>query len=119
MTIEEVLNKANEGGYHIHGSDGMDTYYEGANSEYSVWTRKDNESSFIVPMEETLLDPTFWQALGRALGWSAGCELAITCVHGDEECRRCRGYYWMYQWHCCIQEIANGKPPAAFFARLT
>ena len=93
MTIEEALNKANEGGYHINGSDGMDTYYEGANSEYSVWTRKDNESSFIVPMEATLLDPTFWHALGRALGWSEGCELAITCVHGDEECRRCRGYY--------------------------
>lgn len=25
MTIAEVLNKANEGGYHIYGSDGMDT----------------------------------------------------------------------------------------------
>jgi hypothetical protein len=30
MTIQEALNKANEGGYHIFGSDGMDTYYEGA-----------------------------------------------------------------------------------------
>jgi hypothetical protein len=25
MTIAEVLNKANEGGYHIYGSDGMNT----------------------------------------------------------------------------------------------
>lgn len=53
MTLEEVLKKATEGGYHLYGSDGMDTDYGGANSEYSVWTRKDNESSFIIPVEET------------------------------------------------------------------
>ena len=119
MTIQEALNKANEGGYHIYGSDGMDTYYEGANSEYSVWTRKDNESSFIVLTEKTFLDPQFWQALGRTLGWSEVCDLAITCVHGEEECQSCRGYYWMYQWHCFIQAIADGKTPEAFFAHLS
>ena len=39
--------------------------YSGANDEYSAWTRTDTESSFLVPVEETLLDPCFWQALGR------------------------------------------------------
>ena len=82
MTIQEAINKANEGGYHIYGSDGMDTDYEGANSEYSVWTRKDNESSFIVPTEKTFLDPKFWQALGRALGWMRHVTSRFTCVHG-------------------------------------
>ena len=53
MTVQEALNKATEGGYHIYGSDGMDTDYEGATNDYSAWTRKDNESSFIVPTEET------------------------------------------------------------------
>jgi hypothetical protein len=119
MTIQEAINKATEGGYHIHGSDGMETYYEGANSDFSVWTRKDNESSFLVPMEETFLDPRFWQTLGRALGWSEACDLFITCVQGHEEYRRYHGYYWMYQWHCFIQEIANGKTPEVFFAHLT
>jgi hypothetical protein len=119
MTVQEALNKATEGGYHIYGSDGMDTYYEGANSEYSVWTRKDNESSFIVPTEETFLDPQFWQALGRALGWSEACDLVIICVHGDEECHRCRGYYWMYQWYRFIQALAHGNTPEAFFECLT
>jgi hypothetical protein len=28
MTIQEALDKATEGGYHVQGSDGMDTYYE-------------------------------------------------------------------------------------------
>jgi hypothetical protein len=118
MTIQEAMNKAVEGGYHIHGSDGTETDYEGTNGAFSLWTRTDNASSFMIPMEETYLDPRFWQALGRALGWSEVCDLAITCVHGEEECQRCRGYYWMYQWHCFIQAIADGRTPAAFFAQL-
>jgi len=119
MTIQEAMIKAVAGGYHIHGSDGMDTDYAGATNDYSAWTRKDNASSFLVPMEETFLDPQFWQALGRTLGWSAGCDLVITCVQGVEEYQRGRGYYWMYQWHCFIQAIADGHTPEAFFAPLT
>jgi hypothetical protein len=119
MMIQEAMNKAVEGGYHINGSDGMETSYLGANDEYSAWTRRDNDSSFMVPVEETFLDPRFWQALGRTLGWSEVCDLAIICVHGEEECQSCRGYYWMYQWHCFIQALAHGNPPEAFFARLT
>src|SRR5262249_26511844 len=118
MTIPEAMHNAVKGGYHLHGSDGMDTDYAGATNDYSAWTRKDNASSFLVPMEETFLDPKFWKALGRTVGWSAECDLAITCVYGEEEGRRCRGSYWMYQWHCFIQAIADGHPPSAFFASL-
>jgi len=119
MTIQEAMNKAVEGGYHLYGSDGMDTDYEGATNDYSAWTRKDNASSFLVPTEETFLDPQFWQALGRALEWREACDLVISCRHGAEEGQRCRGYYWMYQWHCFIQTLADGNTPGAFFARLT
>src|SRR4029450_6959203 len=69
MTIEEAMNKATEEGYHVNSFGGVEISYVGANSEYSVWTRTDNESSFIILVEETFLDPEFWQALGRALGW--------------------------------------------------
>jgi hypothetical protein len=86
MTVQEAMKKAVEGGYHIESSDGVDIAYSGANDEYSAWTRTDNESSFLVPVEETLLDPSFWQALGRTLGWDEVCDLAITCVHGAAEC---------------------------------
>src|SRR5213594_2291782 len=88
MTIQEALNTAVEGGYHIYGSDGMDTDYEGATNDYSAWTRKDNASSFMVPTEETFLDPQFWQALGRALGWSEACALAMSCQHVAEDSER-------------------------------
>jgi hypothetical protein len=118
MTIEEVLKKATEGGYHIDGSDGMDTDYGGANSEYSVWTRKDNASSFIVPVEETFLAPAFWQALGKALGW----DHAVRTVHAVENGRTTlvtrAGQHWLYHWHRFIDHLAEGKTPEAFFARL-
>jgi hypothetical protein len=119
MMIQEAIDKANEGGYHMHGSDGMETSYDGATNEFSGWTRKDNLSTFLVPTEETFLDPRFWQALGRTLGWSEGCDLLIIYVHGEEECQRCRGCYWMYQWHCFIQALAEGNPPEVFFHHLT
>jgi hypothetical protein len=119
MTIPEAIDKAVEGGYHIYGSDGMDTDYEGATNDYAAWTRKDTASSFLVPTEATFLDPRFWQALGHTLGWSERCDLAISCVHGYKACQRCRGYYWMYQWHCFIQAIADGHTPDAFFAHLS
>jgi hypothetical protein len=47
------------------------------------------------------------------------CDLALLYVHEAEEGQRYRGHYWMYQWHCFIQAIANGNTPEAFFARLT
>jgi hypothetical protein len=118
MTIQEALYTAIAGGYHVEGSDGVATYFSGANSEYSAWTRVDNHSSFMIPMHETFLDPAFWQALGRALGWDVPCDLAITCRHRGEEYWHCHGAYWMYQWHCFIQHIAQGAPPDAFFASL-
>ena len=42
MTIQEAVNNAVEGGYHLHGTDGIATVYTGANNEYSAWTRTDN-----------------------------------------------------------------------------
>jgi hypothetical protein len=118
MTIQEAVNTAVEGGYHLHGSDGIATVYTGANSESSAWTRTDTHSSFMIPVHETFLAPAFWHALGRALGWEEACDLAITCVQGHEECRPGHGSYWMYQSHGFIQSIANGHTPDAFFASL-
>jgi hypothetical protein len=118
MMIQEAIDKATEGGYHLYGSDGMDTDYGGANSEYSVWTRKDNESSFIIPVEETFLDPDFWQALGRALEW----EHPVMTVHAVENGRATivtrAGHHWLSRWHRFIDHLAARKTPASFFETL-
>ena len=119
MTIAEALQKAVEGGYHLYGSDEMDTVYEGANSEYSLWTRKDNASSFIVPVEETFLDPAFWQALGHALGWDHTVLTMPAGAHGRPTLVTRAGHQWRSHWHRFIDHLAAGHTPDAFFARLT
>jgi hypothetical protein len=119
MTIQEAVTKATEGGYHINGSDGMDTDYVGANSEYSVWTRKDNDSSFIVPVAETFLDPHFWLALGRRLGWDQAVRTGHAVENGRPTLVTRAGQHWLSHWHCFIDYLAEGKTPEAFFATLT
>ena len=118
MTIQDAVTKATEGGYHIHAADGMETDYVGANSEYSVWTRKDNASSFIVPVAETFMDPHFWLALGRGLGW----EQAVRTLHAVENGRPTvvtrGGQHWLSHWHRFIDHLAEGNTPDAFFATL-
>jgi len=118
MMIQEAIDKATEGGYHLYGSDGMDTDYGGANSEYSVWTRKDNESSFIIPVEETFLDPDFWHALGRALAWEHPGMTMHTVENGRATIVTRAGHHWLTHWHRFIDYLAAGKTPEAFFETL-
>ena len=77
MTIQEALNKAVKEGYHVNGTDGVATSYSGANSEYSVWTRTDNQSSFMIGIEETVLDPAFWTSL---FGDKGGRKMAVSMM---------------------------------------
>src|SRR4051812_21159330 len=63
MTIAKAIHTAIAGGYHIAGADGGAIAYSGANNEYSVWTHTATQSSFLVPVQDTFLDPAFWHAL--------------------------------------------------------
>jgi hypothetical protein len=73
MTVHEAFQQAVEGGYDVKSLDGVGTQYSGANTEYSVWTRHDNDSSFMLRIEESLLDPAFWTC---AFGQRAGSKRA-------------------------------------------
>jgi len=118
MTIDEALHKAVAEGYHSQSLHGVETSYSGANREFSVWTRTDNHSSFVVPTEGTFLDPLFWQALGRALGW----DQAMRTVHAVENGRPTivtrAGHHWLSHWHRFIDDLAEGKTAESFFASL-
>ena len=118
MTIQDAVNKATEGGYHIKGADGMETSYVGANSEYSVWTRKDNDSSFIVPVADTFLDPNFWLALGRGLGWDHELTTVREVENGRPTLVTRAGQHWLYHWHRFVDFLAEGKTAEDFFATL-
>ena len=108
MTIQEALEKAVEGGYHLHGSDGMDTDDARANSEGSAWTRTENDSTCVASVKASLLDPHFWRALGLALGWHEG--VATPCLIYEQ--------WWRQPWHRFIDHLADGHTPEAFFARM-
>ncbi len=68
-------------------------------------------------LAETYLDPLFWQALGKALGW-----------HDTEKCKvcdpydgaKCREYYknWTVQMHRFIDHIITGKSADEFFKKI-
>jgi hypothetical protein len=116
MTIAEALHQATQGGYHIKGSDGIDTTYAGANNEYSVWTRKDNDSSFIVPVADTFLDPHFWCALGRGLGWDQTVRTVPCMENGRATLVTRTGHYWVSCWHHFIDCLIEGKSAEDYFA---
>jgi hypothetical protein len=116
MTIADALQQAIKGGYHIKGTDGMDPVYAGANSEYSVWTRKDNESSFVIPVADTFLDPHFWYALGRGLGWDQAVRAVRVMDNGRDMLVTRTGYHWVSYWHHFIDSLIEGKTAEDFFA---
>jgi hypothetical protein len=108
MTIQEAMKKAVEGGYHLNGSDGMDTDEAGAHRECSAWTRNETDSTWVAGVKEALLDPHFWRALGLALGWHAGVETKYLIYH----------QWWRQPWHRFIDHLADGYTPEGFFARV-
>jgi len=80
--------------------------------------------------EQLYLTPSFWQALGRALGWKTQFALSSFETDGtqDEYGLRYNGGVdksndrlipaWLYHWHCFIDWIADGKTPDSFFEEL-
>jgi hypothetical protein len=64
---------------------------------------------------DVFLDPGFWQALGRARGWTT-----------DEDGKYWKGTvaewkanYWKTHWHSFIDHLAAGKDIEVFFAGVT
>lgn len=108
MTIQKAIQKAVEGGY---------------NDGWKV--------SQLV--EAVLLDPSFWQALGKSMGWSSlicyRCNLempqgAMIDGHifekqGTCECKE-NVYFkpWLYYWHRLIDHLAEGKTIESYFTNL-
>jgi hypothetical protein len=65
---------------------------------------------------DTFLDPHFWYALGRGLGW----EPAVRTVHAVENGRATlvtrTGHHWVSCWHHFIDCLVEGKTAEDFFA---
>jgi hypothetical protein len=96
MPLEQAIQKAIEGGW---------------DKEKIVSPMNSPSANFA----RAMLDPLFWQSLGKALGWRGlivGQYLypAPYQTHGIPE--------WLYHWHRFIDHLAARKPPEDFFKEL-
>lgn len=65
---------------------------------------------------EVFLDPLFWQALGRALGWQH-----IVHVHkyvGHSLDKEWTEPAWLYHWHRFIDHLASNGDTDTFFQEI-
>lgn len=154
MTIKEVITKAIEGGWKPRSWDFGGLGFHGV--QYSkvglleaVFSDEQGENGIWreYNMEVILLDPLFWQSLGKSMGfekrgtfaeckkcqreienpepvlWVAG---AYRCIDykgevgcGGEMKKREVTEDWKYYWHRFIDHLAEGKSIEDYFKLLT
>lgn len=61
-----------------------------------------------------LLQPSFWQCLGKAMGWKEYLEAGGLTT--DEE--YCMDLGWRVVWHSFIDHLSHGKDAESFFNEL-
>ena len=74
MTIEQVIKKAIEGGYNFSGEWHLKGVSENGKLAWGTAFGGDDASAedvqeWELPTDTIFLDPSFWQSLGKALGW--------------------------------------------------
>jgi len=93
MTIQEAIEKAIEGGWE---KDGFVCQGE------------------LIGVEEiALLDPLFWQALGKAMGWETRITFYNSFIGGKEN-----NDPWRLEMHRFIDHLAEGKTIESYFETL-
>ncbi len=112
MTIEQAIKKAIEGGW-----DSKAGPLFSADEFWATFMGKTEADGFDnQPTAGIFLDPSFWQSLGKAMGWEDGTEVRLQWMNdslplGDT--------HWLYQLHCFIDHLAAGKSPKDFLKQLT
>ena len=114
MTITTAIKKAIEGGYKEPRK-----FTEWNIDKHKVkkmmlgdWSTSNGWS---ISIANILLDPDFWEALGKSMGWGYeefGC--------GCKDFRRMKGQrkVWFGNWHRLIDHLASGKSIKSYFEEL-
>lgn len=66
-----------------------------------------------VEFAEICLDPLFWQAMGKGLGWTT-----VPMDEGNHRHLGQRYHEWHYRMHRFIDHLAEGKDIESFFKKL-
>lgn len=108
--MEKAIKKAIEGGWRPKAEKATDIL------TYSGEIIGIQKTAFL-GYSQMLLDPLFWQALGKAMGWKGtenhNHELNEDC---SSSCWGMDG--WQLTWHRFIDHISSGKDADSFFEEL-
>jgi len=101
--MKEISKIAIEGGY-------LKEWLEGDEEKirrYLIgWDIQGNEGNMMM----CVLDPLFWQSLGRSLGWR---DEEFDIYDSGKPFQE-----WKEQWHSFIDHLADGKDAESFFEEL-
>ena len=114
MTIEETIKEAIDGGW-----DNKNLRFDG--KHWRQWDGTENEP--IVFKDElygkVFLDPLFWQALGKGMGWEENYHRIVRSPCNDMPGRYAwTGPQFIYEMHLFIDHLASGGEIEEFFAKL-
>lgn len=117
--MKEAIQKAIEGGYLAEAYEHFKTRMKNPDENIIVHIEKWENDYFAYMFGGTwncstiFLDPLFWQALGKSLGWR-GEKKYINVT--DETFGKFET--WECYWHRFIDHLASGKDAESFFQEL-
>ena len=105
MTIKKTIEKAIEGGWK-----NWERHFT-----HKTNIALDGEDEFGI-VAQIILDPSFWQALGKSLGWEKKCSVGSLC---DENNRHgCPHDEAISRWHTLIDHLDIGGSIESYFKTL-
>lgn len=115
--LQQAIKLAIEGGYDARWHEEWGAYRSKAKEGWRAL------STHLID-EQILLDPLFYQSLGKSLGWgecSCGCHPArghekgfVNCIH----CKHIRHPGYLYHAHRFLDHVMEGKDAEEFFREL-
>lgn len=126
MTLKQAIEKAIEGGWKLkhyekyeqkpkflvaeRKANGSVLYNPYWFEMHIITTYRDNKPLTQIEMvriELVLLDPSFWQSLGKAMGWGEEKKVGMNWVYG-----------YIYHWHSLIDHLVDGESIESYFEKL-
>lgn len=119
MTIKKFISKAIEGGW-------VDKRYRNESKKMiKYWKDRMKSGAMFVDINEAVLDPKFWQAVGKVEGWKALKDFHHPTVGklyyrypDDDEFLGFDGPEWYEKMHSMIDALAEGKSIEEFVKTL-